>query len=118
MKSLRTLLGLMLLLMACAAHAEQPPKNLPEGGRIAEGHVLSIQYTGTRSASIVVRPCDAGISCANIIARLTSKTEIRDDGKLINLEQTKKVDWKMALLVTDKFNNALLINRIPTSSRR
>ncbi len=105
------LLGLMLSAVATAA----PPRNLPEGGRISESHILSMQVTGSSSASIVARPCDSPGACANILARVTAKTEIRDNGEHISLAQAKGLKWQLALMVTDKFNNVLLLNRIPES---
>ncbi len=118
MKSLRSLAASVFLLALSAGAIAGPPSVLPEGGRIVEAHVLSLQFSGRSSASLIGRPCDPEVSCATVIARISADTELKDNGKTITFKQAKKRDWKLVLLVMDKFNNALLLNRIPTSDRR
>lgn len=95
------------------AQADAP--KLPKGGKVAEVHVLSLQFAANRSARMVARPCDKNVECQNILARISSKTTLRDNGQLIDYQQAKKLKWDSALLVVDKFNNALMVSRIPVS---
>ena len=85
---------------------------MPEGGRLEEVHVLSLDFQGQRRASMVARPCDKFVGCENILARIDEKTTWRDNGELITYKQARKLDWKAALIVVDKHNNALMISRL------
>ena len=109
----------IIILMACSmvslgVFADSPA--LPEGGRLAEVHVLSLDFQGQQRASMVARPCDKPVKCDNIYVRINDKTTWRDDGKLSTYKKAKKLHWIAAVIVINKHNEALMLNRMLTGS--
>jgi len=116
LKKCKTLLQIVVLsCLTLVAHAETPA-TLPDGGRLAEVHVLSLQFQNNNQASLVARPCDKDVGCDNLLVRINNKTTLRDNGTIINFRQAKRLKWELAVVVVDKFNNALMLSRIPVSS--
>lgn len=107
----------IVLTMACGLAsfgAFANPPALPEGGRLAEVHVISLDFQGQRNASMVARPCDEFVKCDNIFARIDEKTTWRDDGQLISYKQASKLNWLAAVIAVDKHSNALMVSRLIT----
>ncbi len=87
--------------------------DFPEGTTLHEVHVLSLQFEGSGVASLVARPCDTNVECDNVIARIGKKTLWRDGHVDISYKNAKGLQWEGAVLIMDKFNNALVLERIP-----
>lgn len=113
MLKIKMLLAFTLLAtVSLTAHAA-PPLKAPKNFHSGEVYILSLQFNGEKSATIVARPCDAYIKCKNILVRIDEKSTLRDFGEEITHKQAKKLNWEFALLIVDKRKNVLFLDRIP-----
>ncbi|MGB0866744.1 MAG: hypothetical protein ACPGSC_09560 [Granulosicoccaceae bacterium] len=110
-KLINTTLLLFGFLYAVGQAIAEVPK-LPEGAKIAEVHVASMDFQGSSLAQMVARPCDKHVQCENMLIRIDGKTVWRDDGVLISYKQARKLNWQGAVVVVDINNNALMVSRI------
>lgn len=118
MIKLKKKLMLMAICSLASLNTLANPPALPEGGRLAEVHVLSLDFQGQRRASMVARPCDKFVQCDNILARIDEKTTWRDDGQQISYKQARKLNWIAAVIAVDKHNHALMISRMITGDEK
>lgn len=110
------LFNIMTLFVLCSVASislyAQPDLKQPKGSEVAEAYVLSIKYFAPQHAKIVIRPCDEFVQCFDILLRADATTVWLDQDKAISYAEARKLDWKFAVVVRDRNNNALMLNRV------
>jgi len=109
MQKLTTLCAITLALALSALPVQATQANSLV--KVLEVTILSIQFSGSSEATVVVSRCDPSVVCDKMIARVDSNTEILNNGERITLKQARKLQWDGGLISIDKHGNASLLHR-------